>query len=107
MTNNQVAQTILSQLGGSKFLAMTGAYSLTYSGDSLSMRLSTKGTKNRVGGVRITLDGNDTYTMIAFSLRKKDGMLNVVETYNESGLYFDNLAEAFTEATGLYTTLAA
>lgn len=100
MTN--VAQTILAQLGGHRFLAMTGAYSLTHSADSLSMRLSMRAARG-VGGVRITLDGNDTYTLIAFKMKR--GTFEVVESYHESGLYFDQLQEAFTEATGLLCTL--
>jgi hypothetical protein len=102
---NAVANTILAQLGGRKFLAMTGASSLTGSADSLSMRLPTKSCKNRVGGVRITLDATDTYTMVAFKLVRKQGLLDVAECYKVSGIYCDQLAECFTEATGLYTSL--
>jgi hypothetical protein len=100
-----VAQTILAQLGGQKFIAMTGAHSLCGSPDSLSMRLSTKLTKGRIGGVRITLDASDTYTLIAFKLCRRDGLLNVVEAFKESGIYCDQLAETFEEATGLLTRL--
>jgi hypothetical protein len=99
---NQVAQTILAQLGGNKFIAMTGAYSLSHSADSLSMRLPTKAARG-VGGIRITLDGNDTYTMIAFKMKRKT--FEVVESFKESGLYWDQLGQAFTEATGLLTSL--
>ena len=68
MSDMTVANTILAQLGGRKFLAMTGAYSLTGSADTLSMRLPSKSTKNKVGGMRITLDPDDTYTLVAIKL---------------------------------------
>jgi hypothetical protein len=101
MMTHTVPQTILAQLGGRKFLAMTGAYSLTGSADALSMRLPRGPNGARVGGVRITLDPNDTYTVVTFKLR---GM-KIVESFKESGIYCDMLAETFTEATGLYISL--
>ena len=103
--SHAVANTILAQLGGNKFLAMTGAYSLTGSADALSMRLPTKSCKDRIGGMRITLDASDTYTVVAFKLVRKQGLLDVVECYKVSGIYCDQLADCFTEATGLYTSL--
>lgn len=107
MTDMTVANTILEQLGGRKFLAMTGAYSLTGSADTLSMRLPSKMTKDNIGGVRITLDPSDTYTLVAIKLTGsfKRGNLRTVEAFKESGIYCDQLAETFTEATGLYTRL--
>lgn len=106
MSDMTVANTILAQLGGHKFLAMTGAYSLAGSADTLSMRLPKKSPKN-VSGVRITLDASDTYTLVAIKLAGsfKRGNLHTVESYKESGLYFDQLADAFTAATGLLTRL--
>ena len=100
-----VANTILAQLGGRRFLAMTGAKSLTSSANSLSMRLPRNPRK--VGGVRVELDPNDTYTVIAFALTGSiaRGNLAVVERSRVSGIYCDQLADTFEEATGLYTTL--
>ena len=104
---HQVPQIILAQLGGQRFLAMTGAYSLTGSADALSMRLPVKSTKNGCGGVRITLDSDDTYTLVAIKLAGSfaKGNVRAVECFKESGIYCDQLAEMFTEATGLYTSL--
>jgi hypothetical protein len=106
MTNKEIAQIILAQLGGSKFVVMTGAYSFTSGELSLSMRLPTKLTKG-VGGVRITLDPSDTYSMIAFKQKGSfaKGNFEVVESFNESGIYCDQLTDFFTEATGLATSL--
>jgi len=106
MTNKEIAQTILAQLGGHKFVAMTGAYSFTHGDQSLSMRLPTKLTKG-IGGVRITLDASDTYTMIAFKQKGSfaKGNFEVAESFKESGIYCDQLTDFFTEATGLATSL--
>lgn len=104
---HQVPQIILEHLGGKRFLAMTGAYSLSGRADALSMRLPAKSTKNGCAGVRITLDPSDTYTLIAIKLAGSiaKGNLRTVECFKESGIYCDQLADFFTEATGLYTKL--
>ena len=61
MSDNTVARTILEQLGGNKFLAMTGAKNLGFSKDSLSMHLPKNMSKaNRL---TIKLEWDDTYTM--------------------------------------------
>jgi hypothetical protein len=55
----KVSRIILQQLGGSKFLAMTGARNLTYSDKTLSMQLP-RNPKN-IKGVHITLNSRDEY----------------------------------------------
>lgn len=108
---------ILAQLGGRRFLAMTGSKHLTYSAKDnnwLSMHL----TRNKSGAqyLKIILTPADTYTMIfSKSVKKYETMplsgkkfcvsetLVVVET--KEGIYDDILAETFTEVTGLYTHL--
>ena len=60
----KVANTILEQLGGQKFLAMTGANHLVADGNTLRMTLPKNASKaNRL---YITLDATDTYTMHFF-----------------------------------------
>ena len=57
----KVANMILEQLGGQKFLAMTGANHLVADGNTLRMTLPKNASKaNRL---YITLDATDTYTM--------------------------------------------
>ena len=60
-----IAGTILEQLGGNKFIAMTGASHFVSDGNTLRMTLPKNGSKaNRL---YITLDeGTDTYTMHFF-----------------------------------------
>lgn len=106
-----VARTIIEQLGGHKFIAMTGVKDLLSDGNTLRMRLPRNASKaNRLW---VTLDADDTYTMRFFKftagrLNKKtfawsdDKTVEVVE-YN--GVYCDQLQSIFTEVTGMYTSL--
>jgi hypothetical protein len=94
---HQVAQTILSQLGGNKFLAMTGAKHLTGSENALSFHIG-RNSKS-VAGVRIQLDADDTYSLKFFGR----GFMTIKAEL--SGVYADMLQEIFTRQTGLYTHL--
>ncbi len=97
-----VAETILQQLGGNRFLRMTGAKHLTSRSNSLSMRIaSVNYERKRVNGVVITLDPSDTYTVEAIFMTVKGR--NVVGTRTD--VYFDALQDVFTELTGLHTHL--
>ena len=98
---NQVAHTILAQLGGSKFVAMTGAHSLTSGPTALSMRIGRNA--KRVSAIRVELRADDTYTMIGF--RSRPFPVCVEETFRLDGLYCDMLADAFESKTGLATSL--
>ena len=112
MADLQVAQTILQQLGGQRFLVMTGAKNLIGSADSLSLRInSVNYDGKRVNVVRITLDPSDTvritrdpsdtYTVTASYLRA--GKLKTVATVRD--VYNDALQAVFTRVTGLHTSL--
>lgn len=107
----EVYQIILQQLGGKRFIVMTGSKNLGYSSKDdnyLSMHL----TKNKIRAkyLKITLMPNDTYTMV-FSTTKKTKVHGFVvdETHvilkTIENVYCDQLQEIFTEVTGLYTYL--
>ncbi len=68
----EIANTILDQLGGNKFLAMTGANHLLADGNTLRMTLPKN--NSRANRLYITLDPDDTYTMRFF--RFTPGRLN-------------------------------
>ncbi len=95
-----VATTILTQLGGQQFIAMTGAYHLVGLDDGL--QFSFKGCKF-ANKCRITLDRiSNTYSMEFF---KVDNY-----AYDQKGktlecIYASALQSNFTEATGLDCTL--
>lgn len=106
-----IAKTILDQLGGNRFLTMTGANHLVADGNTLRMTLPKNASKaNRL---YITLDGNDTYTMRFF--RYTPGRLNrktytwteekALEVKLVSGVYCDMLQDIFTATTGMFTHL--
>lgn len=97
--DNQIATTILKQLGGSKFIAMTGSKNFVASEDGLTMRLSSN--KANATHLKITLDNNDTYTMVFFKCKG----VEVKEVAKYNGVYCDMLQSLFTKVTALDTQL--
>lgn len=107
----RVADTILQQLGGNKFIVMTGSKNFLSDGNTLRMHLAKNVSKaNRL---EITLDADDLYTMrfykyTAGRLNKKTWSWTadkVEEVYTVSGIWFDMLQPVFTQVTGMYTHL--
>lgn len=107
----KVADIILNQLGGNKFVVMTGSKNFLADGNTLRMQLAKNMSKaNRLW---ITLDADDTYTMRFFrytaprfnskKLTFTDEKITEVKTIK--GVYCDMLQEIFTATTGLYTRL--
>ena len=97
----EIAMTILEQLGGNKFAAMTGAKNFTYSSTAKSPFLMFQigsGAKNAIKFVKITLNSMDLYDM---EFMKRNG--SIVRTIN--GIYNDQLQDIFTDVTGFYTRL--
>lgn len=91
-----VAQTILSQLGGSVFVAMTGAKNFVGSEDGVSMKIG-KNAKG-VTHVKITLNAQDTYDVKYYAVR---GM-KLTTKAESNGIYADMLQKDFEANTGLY-----
>ena len=102
-TDMTVAKTILRQLGGNKFRAMTGAKNFVGTDNSLSFRLPGGGgfCKNGINSVRITLNSMDLYDVVY--MRIWGSKVKTVEEV--SGLYFDSLTDSFERVTGLATSL--
>lgn len=99
-TDMTVAKTILEQLGGNRFIVMTGSKNFIGSEDSLTFKIG-GGTKNKISHCRITLTPMDEYNMEFLRMAKFTS--KVVTSYE--GIYCDQLQELFTEATGFYTRL--
>ena len=95
-----VANTIREQLGGSRFIVMTGARNFVGGENFLQFSIG-RGAKNKANKVRITLDETDTYTVEFFRQRGIDCTL----ISEHPGQYFDHLAHTFTAETGLDTRL--
>ena len=91
-----VAKTILAQLGGARFITMTGAKDLLAIDSGLQIRV----TARKVNRVTITLR-NDLYDMQFLGVRG----FNVTDVAQVKGVYADQLQALFTEHTGLDTKL--
>ena len=95
----QIAKTILQQLGGNKFIAMTGAKHLGHTNKGLQMKIgrNSKGITH----VIITLKSTDTYDVEFIKIR---GTKRTVAK-KLSRIYADQLRDVFTKYTGLRTSL--
>jgi len=95
----EIAKTILQQLGGNKFIAMTGAKNLGHTNKGLQMKIgrNSKGITH----VIINLKASDTYEMEFIKLRGPSR--KVVKKV--SGVYNDMLGKIFTKYTGMRTSL--
>jgi hypothetical protein len=95
----QVTQTILTQLGGNKFVTMTGASNLLGSENSLSFKVGRNAAK--VTHVRVTLTAMDDYQIEFLAIRG----VNVKPVAFKDGLTCEQLAPAFASKTGMALSL--
>lgn len=102
MADLQVANTILAQLGGRRFIVMTGARDFI-GGDNYFMFSLPKGfAKDGINKIRITLDWTDTYIFEA--LKVFPGPELKFDTIQKLDyVYADDLEDIFTSITGLDT----
>ena len=98
--DNQIALNILNQLGGKRFVLMTGATNLGYTKDSLTMKIGRN--EKGVTHCKIVLDASDTYTVTFFKIRGTKTYKVLSET---SDIYNDSLQSHFTDKTGMLLTL--
>jgi len=99
-----IAQTILAQLGGRRFIAMTGARNLIGGENYLMFSLPAGFAKNGINNVRITLDWTDTYIFEALKItRRPELKFEPIEKLER--VYAEDLQRIFTEVTGLDTHL--
>ena len=100
-----IANTILSQLGGNGFIAMTGSKNFLDDGRSLRMTL----TQNNSGANRLTITLNkmDTYDLEFYrmTMNRKTGNCKITKKASLEGIYNDMLQDVFTQITGLCTRL--
>ena len=103
--NKVTAQTILQQLGGNKFKAMTGAHNMRIDAcdkGTTTIILNYKGSPKANTLSVMYNPGKDLYTMRFLKITPKAG---VKETAKFEDVYCDMLQELFTANTGLYTSL--
>lgn len=94
----EIAKEILRQLGGNKFVVMTGAKYFTADKNALCFAFM---RSNGVNRVKITLNAMDTYDLEFGYVRGAN--MTVVKTCE--GVYNDGLVETFERVTGLATRL--
>ena len=98
-SGRNIAKTILQQLGGNKFIAMTGAKNLGFTNNGLQMKIgrNSKGITH----VIISLKSTDTYDVEFTKMRG----VNRKVVKKLKGVYADQLGKIFTKFTGLRTRL--
>lgn len=105
MTNLEVANTILAQLGGRKFTSMTGAKHLIAIDSGLQLKLPNNFARNGINTLRIVLDPSDTYTVEFGRSAHRKGVHTYTVKAKHEDVYCDQLRELFEDVTGLATCL--
>ena len=97
--NNKIASTILDQLGGKRFIFMTGVSNLTPGANGVIMQLP----RNASGAkyLRITLNKRDVYKMEFYTVR--GSYSETISVY--SGIFSNQLDSIFESVTGLFSKL--
>lgn len=101
-----IASTILQQIGGQRFIAMTGSKNFTDLGNGLLMSLA----KNKTSANRLEIlydEELDLYNMRFYrkTFSKKTFKSKTKDIAKYESVYFDMLEELFTSVTGLNTRL--
>ena len=102
--DNQVAKIILQQIGGRRFVAMTGSHDFINLGNGLRMSLS----RNKTSANRLEIiydEGADLYDLRFYrqSMNHKTFEVKTKDIKKIDGVYCDMLEDIFTDVTGLYT----
>ncbi len=100
-TNLDVAHTILQQLGGRRFIAMTGAKNFTSSEVGLNFKIPSGTAHCNINLVSIVLKPNDTYTVTFMKTRG----LDVAVVQEHDMVHCDQLEGLFVRTTGLLTRM--
>jgi hypothetical protein len=103
VSDQEIAQTILQQLGGNRFKAMTGASSFASGrfGDRPGLSFRLPRCKDGIQSVIITLTPDDLYDITYGKIVKFDYRV-VAES---KGVFVETLRKDFESHTGLYTSL--
>lgn len=107
----RVADIILEQLGGNKFIVMTGSKNLV--SDKNTLRMTLAKNMSKANRLEIILQPDDLYTMrfyryIAPRMNSKTLTFSkekITEVAKYEGVFFDKLQEIFTQVTGMNTHL--
>ena len=98
--HNQIAVTILEQIGGNRFIAMTGCKQIVALADGVQFGIG-RGAQFGINKVKITLQTDDRYRVVFYKIRGVD----IKEIGQVVDVYADNSARVFSEMTGFDTRL--
>jgi hypothetical protein len=98
-TTHSVTDTIIEQLGGARFAAMTGA-TFAVSETDQYVNVKFKGSA-KANWMQVKLQADDTYTVTFMTARG----LNIKGGATYDMVYASDLQRLFTNVTGLYTRL--
>jgi len=93
----------LKQLGGNRFIAMTGARDFYFNKKANCIGFKIPRAAQNINFVKITLNAMDLYDIEFSHINKKTFGYKVIKTV--TGVYFDQLQSIFTQETKLYTSL--
>ena len=102
MDNKEIAQTIISQLGGGKLVAMTGAKNFVAIENGVQFKIG-RNAKS-INTVIVRLNSMDTYDIEYGRVAKKKGVPTYTVKTTELNIYNDMLKESFESNTGMYLT---
>lgn len=103
---SHVARTILDQLGGNRFVVMTGAKNLMMEPNGMSFTLPSKFATNKANFVKIELTVMDDYIVSFYHNKCRSRFTVGCELISRhDGIYCDTLQGLFTRETGLHTHL--
>ena len=100
--NMTVANTIVAQLGGGRFIAMTGAKTFVGGPNFLQFKLPRCG-RDRINSVRIELNSLDLYDVIFHRIGRRGMDVTMVNTW--ASVSADMLTACIRTETGLATSL--
>lgn len=101
-TGKPVALEILQQLGGNRFITMTGARNLSFD-DTGALTMHLRRNTSKAKYLRIELNSLDLYNVIFRTEDKKNHTFPIVEKFQN--VYGDQLQGIFTQVTGYNTSL--
>lgn len=96
-----VAVEILKQLGGNRFIIMTGASNFGSMDNGLVFKLPSFRSRLGINYVKIVLNAMDTHDVTFYKVRG----LKMTQISSFEGIYNDNLVMLFEGETGLRTSL--
>lgn len=96
--DTEIAETILQQLGGNPFIAMTGAKTFVAIEEGLQFKIGRN--MRRANTVRVVLDrGTDTYSIEFWQCTKHRDLIRE----SRQGVHAEELQRVFTAVTGMDT----